>query len=178
MNQRDRSVIAFILAVIAVLVSIDLVNDSTEGVTFSHVLVEGSIAAAALFGVFYLLKGSVALKHRLEKEITDFTDFKKEAELWKTESRKYLDGLSKAIDQQLSKWKLTAAEKEVAFLLLKGMSLKEIAEIRNTAEKTARVQSMAIYAKAGLAGRSELSAFFLEDLLVPPAVANSTAEKS
>jgi hypothetical protein len=34
-----------------------------------------------------------------------------------------------------------------------------------TTEKTARVQSMAIYSKAGLAGRSELSAFFLEDLL-------------
>lgn len=176
MNQRERSVIAFILAVIAVMVSIDLVTDLNEGVTFWHVLVEGSIAAAALFGVFYLLRGSVELKHRLEKEITDFTDFKKEAELWKIESRKYLDGLSKAIDQQLSKWKLTTAEKEVAFLLLKGMSLKEIAEIRNTAEKTARVQSMAIYAKAGLAGRSELSAFFLEDLLVPPDVGSSTAE--
>jgi len=47
------------------------------------------------------------------------------------------------------------------------MSLKEIAEIRNTAEKTARVQSMAVYSKSGLGGRSELSAFFLEDLLVP-----------
>jgi DNA-binding NarL/FixJ family response regulator len=108
------------------------------------------------------------MKHRLEKEITDFANYKKESELWRVELRKYLDGLSKAIDQQLSKWNLSTAEKEVAFLLLKGMSLKEIAEIRNTAEKTARVQAIAIYSKAGLAGRSELSAFFLEDLLVPP----------
>lgn len=108
-------------------------------------------------------------------EITNFTDFKKEAEIWKHESRKYLDGLSKAIDQQLTKRKLTAAEKEVAFLLLKGMSLKEIADIRNTAEKTARVPSIAIYSKAGLAGRSELSAFFLEDLLVPPEIENFQA---
>ncbi|MCB0331312.1 MAG: helix-turn-helix transcriptional regulator, partial [Bdellovibrionales bacterium] len=69
--------------------------------------------------------------------------------------------------EQLSTWKLTEAEKEVAFLLLKGMSLKEIAGIRETTEKTARVQSMAIYAKAGLSGRSELAAFFLEDLLIP-----------
>ena len=74
----------------------------------------------------------------------------------------------RAIDEQLDKWGLTSAEKEVAFLLLKGLSSKEIAHIRNTAEKTARVQSMAIYSKSGLANRSELSAFFLEDLLVPP----------
>jgi hypothetical protein len=40
-------------------------------------------------------------------------------------------------------------------------------DVRNTTEKTARVQSMSIYAKAGISGRSELSAFFLEDLLVP-----------
>lgn len=53
----------------------------------------------------------------------------------------------------------------MAFLLLKGMSLKELAELRGTSEKTARAQSMSIYAKAGLSGRSELSAFFLEDLL-------------
>jgi DNA-binding CsgD family transcriptional regulator len=75
--------------------------------------------------------------------------------------------LARAIDQQLSKWNLSLAEKEVAFLLLKGLSLKEVAHVRNTTEKTARVQSMAVYAKAGIAGRSELSAFFLEDLLLP-----------
>lgn len=173
MNQKERFVIALVLAIIAVMVAFDLFTDLKEGVVIWHVMVEGLIAAIALFGVFYVLRGSVELKHRLEKEITDFTDFKKEAELWKLESRKYLDGLSKAIDQQLTKWKLTTAEKEVAFLLLKGMSLKEIADIRNTAEKTARVQSMAIYSKAGLAGRSELSAFFLEDLLVPPQIENT-----
>lgn len=173
MNQKERMVIAFVLLVIAVLVGFDLFTDSKEGVVLWHVFVEGFIAAVALFGVFYVLRGSIELKHRLEKEITDFSHFKKEAEIWKAESRKYLDGLSKAIDQQLTKWKLTAAEKEVAFLLLKGMSLKEIADIRNTVEKTARVQSMAIYSKSGLAGRSELSAFFLEDLLVPAEGENS-----
>jgi DNA-binding CsgD family transcriptional regulator len=107
------------------------------------------------------------LRHRLEAEINNFSEYKKESEAWRTEARKYIEGLSTAIDQQLGKWKLSAAEKEVAFLLLKGLSLKEIAEIRQTTEKTARVQSMAIYSKSGLAGRSELSAFFLEDLLVP-----------
>ena len=167
MNQKERLIIASVLTVIAIMVGIDLFTDLINGVVLAHVFVEGSIAAFALFGVFYILKGSVDLKNQLVKNATEFIDYKKEAELWKLESRKYIDGLSIAIDQQLSKWHLTTAEKEVAFLLLKGMSLKEIAEIRKTAEKTARAQSMAIYSKSGLSGRSELSAFFLEDLLVP-----------
>ncbi|NUM89281.1 MAG: response regulator transcription factor, partial [Bdellovibrionales bacterium] len=107
------------------------------------------------------------LRHRLERERREFTEFRQEAEAWRAESRKYVEGLSAAIDQQLKRWGLTEAEKDVAFLLLKGLSFKEIAEARNTSEKTARAQSAAIYAKAGLAGRSELAAFFLEDLLVP-----------
>lgn len=167
MTQKERFVIATVLAFVAIMVGIDLFTDFKDGVATWHLLVEGSIAAVALFGVYFVLRGSAEMKHRLEKEMTDFSNFKKEAEKWKLESRKYLDGLSKAIDQQLTKWNLSKAEKEVAFLLLKGMSLKEIADIRNTAEKTARVQSMAIYSKSGLSGRSELSAFFLEDLLVP-----------
>lgn len=167
MKQHERIVIAGILCVVAVLVGFDIFTDSREGVVLWHVLTEGSIASLALAGVFYLLRGTITLRHRLEKEIEDFSAFKREADAWRADSRKYIDGLARAIDQQLSKWNLTVAEKEVAFLLLKGLSLKEVAEVRNTTEKTARVQSMAIYAKAGISGRSELSAFFLEDLLLP-----------
>ena len=72
-----------------------------------------------------------------------------------------------AIDRQLGRWNLTTAEKEVAFLLLKGFGFKEIATLRNTSEKTARAQSTSVYAKAGLRGRTELAAFFLEDLMAP-----------
>jgi len=171
-NRKERFVIAAVLFLIAVMVGVDLVTDTAEGVVLWHVLVEGFIALLALFGVFFILRGTVELKHELDKKVSELTDYKEEAEQlklqWKLESRKYLDGLSNAIDQQLIKWNLTKSEKEVAFLLLKGMSIKEIATIRDTAEKTARAQSIAIYSKSGLSGRSELSAFFLEDLLVPP----------
>ncbi|NCN41724.1 hypothetical protein GW916_10815 [bacterium] len=167
MNQRERLVIGSILMLVTVLVGVDIYNDSSEGVVLWHIFLEGFIGVIALMGVFYLMRGSITLKHRLQKEVADFSAFKREAESWRAESRKYIDGLSLAIDQQLNKWNLTTAEKEVAFLLLKGLSLKEVATVRETAEKTARVQSMAIYSKAGISGRSELSAFFLEDLLLP-----------
>ncbi|HEX6010849.1 MAG TPA: hypothetical protein VFY87_03400 [Geminicoccaceae bacterium] len=58
-------------------------------------------------------------------------------------------------------------EQEVGLLLLKGFSHKEIARLRNATESTIRQQAASIYQKANLNGRASLSAFFLEDLLLP-----------
>jgi len=52
------------------------------------------------------------------------------------------------------------------------LSHREVAAVRKVSERTARQQAQEVYRKAGLAGRSELSAFFLEDLLVPPEPGN------
>ena len=52
-------------------------------------------------------------------------------------------------------------------LMLKGLGLKEIADMRGTGERTVREQARSVYRKAGVANRSALSAFFLEDLLTP-----------
>ncbi|OFZ31383.1 MAG: hypothetical protein A2622_02005 [Bdellovibrionales bacterium RIFCSPHIGHO2_01_FULL_40_29] len=170
MNRNERIVIIAILAIVTLMVVLDLLTDSTEGVPIWHVLVEGGAGFAALFGIFYFMKGSYNLQHKLSDSLTENIKLKQEADDWKTEAQKYIEGLSKSIDLQLTKWNLSNAEKEVALLLLKGLSLKEIASIRNTTEKTASVQSISIYSKSGLSGRSELAAFFLEDLLQPQTV--------
>jgi DNA-binding CsgD family transcriptional regulator len=167
MNKKERAVIASILLAIIIMAVTDLANDSHEGVRWWHLISEGSVVIAGLVGIFIIMSGTFSLKHSLEVERNDSLLLRAEAEKWRQYSKKYLEGLSQAIDQQLCTWKLTNSEKEVAFLLLKGLSLKEVAEIRKTSEKTARTQSMAIYAKAGISGRSELAAFFLEDLLLP-----------
>lgn len=170
MNRKERIVIIFILTIVAMMVAFDIITDSKEGVVVWHVLVEGSAGLAALFGIFYFMQDSFNLKHKLSDSLNENIQLKKEATDWKTEAQKYIEGLSQSIDQQLTKWHLSVAEKEVALLLLKGLSLKEIANIRNTTEKTSRVQSIAVYSKSGLSGRSELAAFFLEDLLQPQTV--------
>ena len=41
-----------------------------------------------------------------------------------------------------------------------------IANLRATSERTVRQRAKDVYRKAGLSGRAELSAFFLEDLLL------------
>ncbi len=172
MNSKERSIVIAILAAVFLLVAFDIMKDYQEGAVLEHVTLEGLIATLALFGIFYVLKDSFRVKKDLHRTEQEFSEFRKDAERWRSESRKFLEGLSSAIDLQLEKWSLTKAEKDVAFLLLKGLSSKEIAEIRNTAEKTVRVQATSIYAKSGISNRSELSAFFLEDLLVPQTLGN------
>jgi DNA-binding CsgD family transcriptional regulator len=166
-SSRERLVLAIALLVTCALIGLDLINDTSEGVAPWHLFVEASAGLTALVALFVLLRGAFVLRRRLNLEIANFSAFREEAEHWRAQARRHVEGLSQDIDQQLTKWQLTAAEKEVAFLLLKGYELKEIARARNTSAKTARAQSVAIYAKAGLTGRSELAAFFLEDLLVP-----------
>jgi DNA-binding NarL/FixJ family response regulator len=86
---------------------------------------------------------------------------------WKAKAANLLRGLGDKINDQFDDWKLTDAEKEVALLLVKGLSLKEVAAIRGTSEKTVRQQASRVYAKSGVESRAELAAFFLEDLLLP-----------
>jgi DNA-binding CsgD family transcriptional regulator len=90
---------------------------------------------------------------------------------WRARTSEVLEGLGALIDRQFADWALSAAEREIGLLLLKGLSLKGIADVRKTSERTVRQQALAIYRKAGVAGRAELSAFFLEDLLLPRAQA-------
>lgn len=167
MNSKDRRILLVTLTLITAIIAIDLVNDSMDGVVWWHILAEGTAGLLAIGGIFYLVKDSLRLRHDLTYAKDRETKLQAQADQWQSQAKAYLDGLSVLIADQLTTWSLTPAEREVAFLLLKGMSLKDISTLRGTTEKTARVQSMAIYAKAGLAGRSELSAFFLEELLPP-----------
>lgn len=167
MNKHERFIIAAVLLAIALLTAFDIYNDYYEGVAAWHISIEVLVAIIALTGIFYLIKGRFTLQHTLEHERRLSGELQTEAEKWRQVSRKYVKGLSAEIEHQLDKWGLTQAEKEVSILLLKGLSNKEIAEIRGSRVPTVRAQTNAIYSKSGLSGRSELSAFFLEDLLLP-----------
>ncbi len=153
--------------VFAVLVAMDLVNDYQSGSSGLHLILEGILFAIS-GGVFVMGIGQLI---RARQQVTvlkgDLNRVRHEKEQWKKETHQLLVGLSQKIEDQFKQWKLTPAEMEVGFLLLKGITLKEIADIRQTQLKTVQQQSQSIYQKTGLASRSELAAFFLEDLLPP-----------
>lgn len=69
------------------------------------------------------------------------------------------------LEERFGAWGLTPAERDVALFSIKGMSLAEIAELRNTSDGTVKAQSNAIYRKAGVNGRSQLLSLFIEDLM-------------
>lgn len=58
-------------------------------------------------------------------------------------------------------WRLTAAERDIAELMLQGLRYKQIAGKRGTSERTVRQQAQIILKKAGLDGRADLAAHFL-----------------
>lgn len=164
--------VAFV--VVALLAGLDLASDFREGTTVGHVVIEGGIILVGLGGAVVMarrLLGVVRSARRAEGEALELAERLKateaEAARWRDEARDILKGLGAALDRQFESWALSPAEKEVALLLLKGLSHKEIAEVRSITEATARQQARAVYKKAGLSGRNDLAAFFLEDLLLP-----------
>lgn len=67
-----------------------------------------------------------------------------------------------AVHAEFSRWKLTAAEQDIALFLLKGFSVAQIALLMSKSEKTVRNQASSIYRKAEVDGRHELAAIFFE----------------
>jgi DNA-binding CsgD family transcriptional regulator len=97
----------------------------------------------------------------------------RDAAEWRARAEKLLAGLGAEIDRPFDRWSLTPAEREVALLVLKGLSHKEAAALLGRSERTVRQHAAAVDRKSDLAGRAELAAFFLEDLLLPPAGGNA-----
>jgi len=73
--------------------------------------------------------------------------------------------LIQVIEQKFDDWQLTHSERDIALLLIKGLSNQEIADIRATRPGTVKSQGSAIYQKAAVKNRHELAAYFVEDLL-------------
>lgn len=175
-------VLVLLFAVMAIAVSIDLITDLGDRATVAHVLLELAVVA-----IGFAAAGSIALRLRrsardaqvLRDQAAQLTEAlrltRAEAAKWRSDAADLIAGLSAAIDAQLAQWQLSPAEKEIALLLLKGLSHKEIAEIRSVSETTVRQQARSLYRKAGLSGRNDLAAFFLEDLLGPREHSATTA---
>jgi DNA-binding NarL/FixJ family response regulator len=79
--------------------------------------------------------------------------------------------MASVIESFFDAWELTAAEREVALLLLKGFDNEAIATMRGRAAGTIRAQCASIYAKAEVDGRSQLMSVFVEELLHEPLAA-------
>jgi len=165
--RAERALSGLPFGAIGALIGLDLLEDLRAGSTVGHVGLETAALLLALAGARLLWSRSRSERRSARKLGSWLREMHSEADRWRREAEVALRGLGQAIDGRFDRWALTAAEREIGLLLLEGCSLREIAELRTTSERTARQQALAVYRKAGVAGRAELSAFFLEDLLLP-----------
>jgi len=165
--MHSAVVLAALFALIFTLVGWDLASDYREGVTALHVMIESLVLVISGGAMLVLLIQVLGHRRRMHAIVARLSETRTESRHWREKYRETVRGLSRAIRSQFEAWGLSPAESEVGLLLLKGLSLKEIAVVRTTSDRTVRDQARAIYRKAGLPNRSALSAFFLEDLLPP-----------
>jgi DNA-binding CsgD family transcriptional regulator len=167
LRSRAWAVVA-VIGGIGLFLGLELIDDP-DASALDLVLELLEIVPIVLTSVGLVLLFRVTRRQREDqvKLIGELEIARAQGQRWRAEARAHLNGLGQAIDAQFSRWNLTEAEREVALLLLKGLTHKEIAAIRATSERTVREQARSLYAKAGLTGRATLSAFFLEDLIAP-----------
>lgn len=129
----------------------DALADVLEGEIGAHLYFEVLVALALALAVGF---GVIALRQTLEEMRAQ------DAALAAARG-----ALGEVISAQFTQWGLTPAERDVGFLALKGLDVAEIAEVRGAASGTVRAQLTRIYAKAGVSGRAQFAAWFVEDLL-------------
>ena len=166
-DRTLRALLVFVLAATIVGGAVDVVLDGPESWASAHVIYEVTLITLALVTSVFLWRGwfrsrrtLIATKHALAEQAA-------ERDAWRASAESALAGFGHAIDERFTVWGLTPAEREVALLLLKGRSHKQIAYTTGRSERTVRQHAVAVYQKSRLSGRAELAAFFLEDLLLP-----------
>lgn len=153
---------------------VDLILDAPDSIWSLHVLFEVGTVVFSLVFAAVLFRGwrrSAAALSRtrlsLEESQKMVAQRQAERDAWRTSAESALAGFSEAINRQFDAWQLTKAERDVALLILKGAGHKQAAAQLQRSERTVRQHAVEVYRKAGLQGRAELSAFFLQDLMLP-----------
>lgn len=163
--RKSELYLVILLPIIGLLNFLDIIEDIKQEADKLHLTLEVLQVIIVIIVMTIMFKH--AYKRRAELTILQnkFDITHRSLKQSKSKIDKLNDDYMKVIQQQLAAWQLTPSEKEVAILLLKGLSFDEISNVRKTKEKTVRQQASSIYRKSGLSGRHEFSAWFFEDLL-------------
>jgi len=143
----------------------DVFVDIGLGVPFWHIMQEASLVLLSGIGAAVLIFHMRKKNRELHELAEHLASANAQVNLLNGKIEKERKRYSLVIKEQFNNWGLSNSEQQVALLLLKGLSLKEISTVRDTKEMTVRQQASSIYSKSGLIGRHEFSAWFLEDFL-------------
>jgi len=141
--------------VCAAIFLMDVVTDLAEGAAFGWHMVPEALASLALFIGIGL--EAVFLWQLLQRKAT------LERSVGMASS-----ALQEVIENHFTEWKLTASERDVAALMVKGLSIAEIAQVRGSAEGTVKAHLNAIYRKASARNRAEVLSHIMDTLIDKP----------
>lgn len=176
MPRTHEVLFIILLVVITVLNMRDFYYDYAEyqegSYSLFNLLLESFLIIASSVGIAFLIylihermQEVDLLRHQLKTTRKDITELNQNLRQMHDKMRQASRQYSEVIQEQFTIWDFTPSEREIALLLLKGLSFEEIADIRSAKEKTVRQQATAIYRKSGLNGRHEFAAWFFEDFL-------------
>jgi DNA-binding NarL/FixJ family response regulator len=154
----------------------DIILDAPTSLLSVHIAFEVLIVVMSLGAALFLARGWYASQAQVARLAKTLDEQHHARDAWRRSALESLEGLGAAIDRQFEAWSLTAAEREIALLLLKGHGSKQIAATTRRSDRTIRQHAAAVYRKSGLGGRAALAAFFLEGLFLPPT--STTAQRS
>ena len=164
-SHSEVSLLRITFAIVLFLSVLDIVQDIESKSSIAHIVGDVLMFSAVVSGLWILIGRAQRLNKNIAQLQNAYFTAKQDVQNLSESKEQMLKGFGEVIDAQLDAWKLSQAEKEIALLMLKGLSHLEIAEIRHTSERTVRQQSLSVYAKSGVKGRTDLAAFFLEDIL-------------
>ena len=166
-DRRLRVLLAVVLVATSVGGAIDLYLDAPDSSWSAHAIYEIVLITVAMATSIVLWRGWWKSRQTLVEAQQMLQTHAAEREAWRASAEAALADFGKAVDERFTAWGLTPTERDIALRLLKGHSHKQIAFETGRSERTVRQHAVAVYQKSGLGGRAELSAFFLEDLLLP-----------
>lgn len=162
----------------ALLLGLEIATESDDLDVFDM-----AVDALSLMLTIGAATGVALLVQRLQRQheekmalLADLKTARAEGRAWRQRAENHMNGIRLEMQRQFQEWQMTEAEQEIALLMLKGLSHKEIAGLRGTSEATVRQQARSIYQKAKLPGKTAFSAYFLEDLILPEASLERVSE--
>ena len=119
---------AIVLAVATLFFAYDIVADLADG---SENLLHVAVESLVFIAISMVLFAELRRVNRLKKEVLQ--------ERGKT--ARFSGELLAAMRSEFEEWGLSTSESEVALLLIKGLSMREISQAREVKEKTIRQQA-------------------------------------
>lgn len=162
--NRDRTITFIFLLLLMAFTSVDIALDLKEGLPLDHLVHELIILISSLLIVVYKIRIISKKNSQLKAYEDNSNQANAEIDFYKNKVKKYKNELNEIINQQFKIWGFTESEHDIAVLLIKGLSMKEISNIRGSGESTVRQQATSIYRKSQLENRNQLTAYFIEDL--------------